>query len=113
VQAGRQARVAVVDAVAEDVQVLAELVHGRQLDRGHDADLVLGGGGQRLADPVDGVVVGEREHLHAGARGGRDDRARGQRPVGERGVRLQVEGGGRGGHLARHPKPRRVQEICG
>ena len=60
----------VVDAVAEDVQFAGDRragVHGGDLDRGHDAHAVALAGGDRLGDAADGVVVGQREQLHAGA----------------------------------------------
>ena len=86
-----EARVGVVDAVAEDVEVLAELVDGRDLDGRHDRDPVLLGGGHGLADAVDRVVIGEREQLHAGRGCGRHDHGGFERAVGARRVRLQVE----------------------
>ena len=88
-----QRLVAVVDPVAEDVDVGCRLVADAQLDRGYEREVVLGRGPQRLLDAADRVVVGEREHPHPGRGGGRDDVARGQLAVGVDRVRLQVEGG--------------------
>ena len=70
-QLGEEAGVGVVDAVAEDVEVLVVAVDGRQLGGGDDADRAAGRvrGRQRLGDAVDRVVVAEREQLDA--RGGR------------------------------------------
>ena len=48
-------------------------------------------GGERLGDAADRVVVGQREQLDAGVGGAGDDLLGGQRAVGVRGVRLQVE----------------------
>jgi hypothetical protein len=90
-QGGEQLRVAMVDAVAEDVEILVRRVDRRDLDRGHDADPDLARGGQRLLDSVDRVVVGEREHLDPGRRRPTHDLRRRERPVGVRRVRLQVE----------------------
>ena len=51
-------------------------------------------GVDRLGDAADGVVVGQREQLHAGLGGAGDDLGGGERAVGVGGVRLQVEAGG-------------------
>ena len=88
----RERRVGVVDAVAEDVEVLAERVDGRELDRRHDGDRVALGGGQRLGHAVDRVVVGEGEQPHAGSGRRGDDGGRFERPVRADRVRLEVEG---------------------
>ena len=67
---------AVVDEVAEDVEVLEVPVDGRQLDRGDDAEAQSRARLKRLVDAVHRVMVGERQQLHArvGRRG--DDRPR-------------------------------------
>jgi hypothetical protein len=48
---------AVVDPVAEHVQVLVVAVNGRDLGGRDDPHAVHGSGGQRLVNPVDRVVV--------------------------------------------------------
>jgi hypothetical protein len=83
----------VVDAVAEDVQVVAVPVERGDLGRGDDAHAVLAAGGERLVDAVDRVVVGQREQLHPGGRRPGHDFGRGQRAVGVKRMRLQVERG--------------------
>jgi hypothetical protein len=93
----RQGGIAGIDPVAEDVEVLAERVDGRQLDGRHEPDRVLGGGGARFGDAVDRVVVGERQERHAGRGRGGDDGGGRERAVRARGVRLQVERRGAGG----------------
>ena len=90
-QPGGQHRVVVVDAVAEDVQVLEFPVHGGDLRGGHDLDAVLGPGGQGLVDPVHRVVVGQREKLHSGLCRRRHHTLRRQLTVGVDGVGLKVE----------------------
>ena len=87
-------RVRGIELVAEDVQVLVLAVHARELGRGGQADAVLAGGGERLVDAGDRVVVGQREQLDPGRGGLRDDLGRRERPVGLGRVRLEVEGGG-------------------
>ena len=62
-QALAQERAAVVDPVAEHVQVLVRAVDRRDLGGRHHAHPVDGAGGQRLVDAVDRVVVGQREQL--------------------------------------------------
>jgi hypothetical protein len=100
IQPLREASVGGVDAVAEDVEVLPEWIDGRQLDRGHEPHAVLACRRLRLGDAVDGVVVAERQELHAGRGSRGDDGVRGERSVGMDGVRLQVEGGSRHGGAA-------------
>ena len=85
-----------VDPVAEDVEVLVVAVDRRDLGGGHHPDAVHRTGGQGLVDPVDRVVVGQREQLHAGVRGVLHHLGGGQVTVRVERVRLQIEG--RGGH---------------
>jgi hypothetical protein len=87
-------RVRVVEVVAEDVEVLVVAVQGGELGGGDEADALGLRGFERLVDPGDRVVVGEREQLDAGVRGGADDLGGRERAVGVRRVRLEVEGGG-------------------
>jgi hypothetical protein len=61
-----QRRGVVVDEVAEDVEVLALPVEGRELDGGHDAQAASQARLQRLVDAVHRVMVGQRQQLHAG-----------------------------------------------
>jgi len=56
---------AVVDAVAEDVQVLALPVDRRELRRRDQAETASRRRLERLVDAVHRVMVGEREQLHA------------------------------------------------
>jgi hypothetical protein len=113
-----QRRVGDVDLVAEDVQVLVRAVDGGQLGGGGEADAVLARGGLRLRDAVDGVVVGQREQLHAGGRRAGDHVGGRQRAVGVHGVRLQVEGRGHPGSLrfgrdrAPGSLPATEREVC-
>ena len=58
-------RAAVVDPVAEHMQVLVLPVDRRDLGCRHDPHAMNGTGGKRLVDPIDGVVIGKREQLHA------------------------------------------------
>ena len=81
----------VVDRVAEDVEVLVIGVERRELGRRDEADAVHARRGQRLVDAVDGVVVGQREQLDPVRGRARDDVSRRERPVADRGMRLQVE----------------------
>jgi hypothetical protein len=92
-------RVGLVDAVAEDVQVLVLVLHAGDLDGADEPDAVRGRDLARLGDAVDGVVVAEREELDAGLRRALDHLAGGQGAVGVQGVRLQVERGT--GHIRR------------
>ena len=87
-QALAQQAAAVVDPVAEHVQVLVLAVHGRDLCGRDDADSVHGAGGERLVHAVDRVVVGEREQLHTGQGGVLDHLGSGQLAVGVKRVRL-------------------------
>jgi hypothetical protein len=79
---------AVVDAVAEHVQVLVLPVDRRDLGGGHDTHAVDRAGGEGLVDPVHGVVVGQREQLHAGRGGVLDHLGGRQLAVGVERVRL-------------------------
>jgi hypothetical protein len=91
---GQEVGVVVVEAVAEDVQVLELVLHAGDLRRRHDRDAADGlCGRDRLVDAVDRVVVGQREQLDAGLLGEADDLGGGQRAVGVDRVRLQVERG--------------------
>lgn len=76
-----EAGIVMVDAVAEDVQVTPAGVDRGDLNRGDHANPKLGGGLHRLFDPVNRVVVSQREQLDAGRDGQRDDLARRQRAV--------------------------------
>ena len=60
---------AVVDPVAEHVQVLVLAVDGRDLGGRDHPDAVHGARGERLVHAVDRVVVGQREQLHPGQGG--------------------------------------------
>ena len=89
---GRAERgIAVVDQVAQDVQLLVGLVHRGQLRRRHHLDARLGSRRQRLLDARDRVVVGQRQQLYSGRGRGAHDRGRRQFAVGVQRVRLQVE----------------------
>ncbi len=99
-QALAQQRAAVVDPVAEHVQVLVLAVDRRDLRGRHHADAVDGAGGERLVDAVDGVVVGQGEQLDTGLRGVLHDLRSRKLPVRVDGVRLQVER--RGAHGGPH-----------
>ena len=91
-----------VDPVAEHVQVLEWPVDRRDL-RGRDhAHAVQSARGQRLVDAVHGVVVGQRQQLHAGAGRVLDDLGGGEVAVGVQRVGLQVEG--RRGHARKGTK---------
>ncbi len=87
-QALAERLVVVVDAVAEDVEVLPEIVDGRQLDRRHEVDLARARGRERLVDAVDRVVVRERQQLDPRGRRGGHDGGRLERSVRARRVRL-------------------------
>jgi len=76
------------------VEVGVQRVDGADLDGGGEADRVRGRRALRRRDAVDRVVVGERDQLDALRRRARDDLLGRQLAVGERGVRLQVEGRG-------------------
>jgi hypothetical protein len=67
---------AVVDEVAEDVEVLEIPVEGRELDRGNDAEAQSRARLHRLVDAVHRVMVGERQQLHARVGRRRHDGAR-------------------------------------
>ena len=96
-------RVAVVDAVAEDVEVLVGAVDRRDLGRGDDRTPCSRAGGERLVDAVDGVVVGQRQQLDAGGGGVGDDLGGRQLAVGVDGMGLEVER--RCGHGRRQYRP--------
>ena len=109
-------RVVVVDAVAEHVQVLVAAEHRRDLGRGDDRHAVLGAGGDRLVDAVDGVVVGQRQQLDSGGRRVRDDLRGRQRPVGVQRVGLKLvgrEAHGARGYRARARFRPRGRAVCG
>ena len=57
-----------VDPVGQDVAVVAGLGQGRDLAAGDDPDAVLGPGGERLVNPLQGVVIGQGEQAHPGRR---------------------------------------------
>ena len=84
----------VVDVVAEDVQFQRRgpaVVDGRDLDgRDHPHAQAIARG-EGLRDAADGVVVGQREQLHAGLGGAGHHLRGGEGAVGVGGVRLQVE----------------------
>ena len=61
-----------IEAVAEHVH-LGTPLRRRELDAGHQGDLLLAGTRDRRREPVDRVVVGDRDHLHL-ARGGEIDK---------------------------------------
>jgi hypothetical protein len=71
-----QARGAVVEPVAEQVEVLPVVVERRELDRRDHAESVSRARLERLVDAVHRVMVGERQQLHSRLRGGRHDVAR-------------------------------------
>ena len=71
-----------VDAVAEDVQVLTGRVNRGQLGGRHDAHAELGAGAERLVDAGGRVVVGQGEQPHAGERREAHDLGRGELAVG-------------------------------
>ncbi len=87
-QALAQQRAAVVDSVAEDVQVLVGAVDGRDLGGGHDPNAVDGARGEGLVDAVDRVVVGQRKQLHTGRGGVLDHLGGRQLAVGVERMRL-------------------------
>ena len=91
-EALEQRGVGVVDAVAEDVEVLVLVLHGRDLHGGDEPQArVPLGLGERLVQPVDRVVVGQREQLDAVGGGEPDDLGGRERPVGVDGVGLEIE----------------------
>jgi hypothetical protein len=59
-----QARGAVVEPVAEQVEVLAVVVEGRELDGGNHAEAVSRARLERLVDAVHRVMVGQRQQPH-------------------------------------------------
>jgi hypothetical protein len=67
---------AVVDEVAEDVEVLEVPVDRRELDRRDEAEAKSRARLHRLVDAVHRVMVGERQQLHARVGGRRHDGAR-------------------------------------
>ena len=79
---------AVVDPVAEHMQVLVLAVNGRNLRGRNHPDAVHGAGCERLVHAVDRVVVGQREQLHPGQGGVLDHLGGGQLAVGMQRVRL-------------------------
>ena len=66
-----QARGAVVEQVAEEVEVLPVVVERRELDRSHHAEAASRARLQRLVDAVHCVMVGQRQQLHPRVGGGR------------------------------------------
>jgi hypothetical protein len=90
-QALEQPRVVVVDAIAKYVQVLVAGVDRRDLSGREQPDAVRCGGGKRIIDTVDGVVVAEREQLDSRRRRGRYDIRDGKIAVGMARVRLEVD----------------------
>ena len=66
-----QARGAVVEQVAEEVEVLPVAVERGELDRGDHAEAVSRARLERLVDAVHRVMVGERQQLHPRLGGGR------------------------------------------
>ena len=105
-----QERAAVVDPVAEHMQVLVLPVHRRDLRGGHDPHTVNGTGGERLIDAVDGVVIGERKQLDPGRRGVLDDLGSRKRPIRMERMGLKIEAGGRhGGHHSSRGETRSVR----
>jgi hypothetical protein len=75
-QGAEQRDGAVVDEVAEDVQVVDVAPDRRELDRRHEAEAKSRARLQRLVDAVHRVMVAERQQLHAGVGRSRYDRAR-------------------------------------
>ena len=71
-----QARGAVVEQVAEEVEVLPVAVERRELDRGDHAEAVSRARLERLVDAVHRVMVGERQQLHPRLGGGRNHSGR-------------------------------------
>ncbi len=72
-----QARGAVVEQVAEEVEVLPVVVESGELDGGDHAEAVSRARLERLVDAVHRVMVGERQQLHARLGGGRHHVGRG------------------------------------
>ena len=93
-QALGQQRAAVIDPVAEHVQVLVAAVDRRDLGGRHHPHAVQGARREGLVHAVDGVVVGEGEQLHPRPRGVLHHLGGGQLAVGVQRVGLEVEGGG-------------------
>ena len=91
---------AVVDAIAEHVQVLVLTVDRGDLGGRHHLHAVERPGRQRLVHPVHGVVVGERQQPHAGRGRVLHHLGRGERSIGVQRVRLEVEKGARQGPRA-------------
>jgi hypothetical protein len=84
-QPGGHGGARVVDFVAEDVQFAGDQrvgVHGGDLHRCDDAHAVALARVDRLGDAADGVVVRQREQLHAGLRCALDHLRGGQDAVG-------------------------------
>ena len=67
-----QSRGAVVEPVAEEVEVLPVVVERRELDRRDHAEAASRARLQRLVDAVHRVMVGQRQELHPRVGGGRD-----------------------------------------
>ena len=92
-----------VDQITEDVQVGRSGVGSRDLDRGNETEVVCGRLFERLADPLDAVVVGQRQQLDAGRRGGGHHLARRQLAVGVQRMALEVERRARFAHRTGQP----------
>ncbi len=83
-----QQSAAVVDPVAEHVQVLVLAIDGRDLGGRDDPHAMHGAGRECLVDAVDRVVVGQRKQLHAREGGVLDHLGSRQLAVGMKRVRL-------------------------
>jgi hypothetical protein len=83
---------AMVDPVAQHVQVLVRAVDRGDLGGGGDAHTVQGAGGKRLVHPVHRVVIRERQQLDARLGGVRHDVGDPQLAVGVKRMGLEVEG---------------------
>ena len=71
-----------IDAVAEQVQILADGIDNRDLGRRDDLDPMFLPGGERFVGPGERVMVAERCELHAGLGGLGDHVGGNQRSVG-------------------------------
>jgi hypothetical protein len=83
---------AMVDPVAQDVQVLVLAVDRGDLSGGRDAHAVQGARGERLVHPVHGVVIRQGQQLDPGLGGVRHHVGHLQLAVGVQRMRLQIEG---------------------
>ena len=112
-EAFQQQPIAVVDLVAEHVQVLVIRVHGRYLGRRQERNAPAPSCRQRLVDAIDRVVVAQREELDAGGRGQLHDRRRLELAIRMARMGLKVDAHQCGCILARKPGAPRYPLLLG